>query len=429
MNSAMRFVAICGMGLVSVVVAAGYGGSQRVEPAVPKPVPDAWVLYNNSFAFELYGKLAAHPGNLLFSPQSVSMALAAVSAGAQGNMAAQIHRGAHLYGDAEQIKSNFAGWLDLLDETVGQGGALENTSHFWYCSEYPVSKAYLDLLDGYFWVDTQSVDTAGKLTDGTLLNNWAAKTTGNAIGEFLKGKTGTDTRLVLANALRFRNEWRDAFKTSDTREEPFYTSPDHAVPCQLMRKKGVPCYADTETMQVVELGFRGPFSFLIILPKRGSSLPEVERILLQNGYQTWLSAVQYREVEVCLPRFQADYTAGLEQPLSRMGMPDLCEKDGDFSGMLAPGSESAGNPAVGAMESRSFFRVDESGIEAASVTAISLEATPKATESDAVSESPSSSAPVVRADRPFLFLVEERTTASLLFLGRVVNPGVSENAS
>jgi serpin B len=233
-----------------------------------------------------------------------------------------------------------------------------------------------------------------------------AKATRNKIREMLgAGGLKKETTLVLANAIYFKGNWERRFERSNTRPATFHTGAGGHANALLMSQRGQFGYTDSDTFQAVELPYQdGDLSMVVLLPRRVDGLPTLEKALTPARLAGWLNGLKKREVLVSLPRFKMSTGLHLNEPLSGLGMPLVFRRGADFSG-IGPGELS-----LSAVIHKAFVDVNEEGTEAAASSAVKVVAR-------------SASRPIsFRADRPFVFLIRDTHSGSVLFMGRLVSP-------
>jgi serpin B len=219
------------------------------------------------------------------------------------------------------------------------------------------------------------------------------------------------TRLVLTNAIYFKGDWTEPFKKEATQEAPFHLSREQRTTVPLMHRTDDFRYAAVDDLQILELpyGQQGHLSMVVLLPKAVDGLPQMEKKLSSENLQTWLAGLRSREVRVFLPRFKMTSQFQLKDVLESMGMTSAFTPGAaDFSRL-----SSEGELFLSAVIHKAFVDVNEEGTEAAAATAatVALTAAP-------VAQEPA----VFRADHPFVFLIRDNRTQSILFLGRLMNP-------
>lgn len=362
---------------------------------------------NSRFALDLYGRLCTAQGNLFFSPYSISAALAMTYAGARGNTASQMAAVLHFALDPERLHPAFAG-LEVLLESWQKAGriALSVANSLWPQLGERFKRAYLDLVLHYYGVTITAVDYA-RDPEGSRqrINAWVEDKTQEKIKELiLPQHVSGPSVLILVNAIYFKGDWASQFDAANTRPAPFYVTAEKSVEVSLMRQKASFGYAELPGLQVLELPYQGDeLSMVVLLPQAGNGLAELEQAFSLENLANWLGRLRVQEVDVLLPRFKLTGQFELKDVLEAMGMTDAFGL-ADFSGM------TTGQLFISNVVHKAFVEVNEEGTEAAAATAVVF------------ARGLPLPAPVFRADRPFLFLIRERSSGSILFLGRLADP-------
>lgn len=378
-----------------------------------RPMTDVQRLVrdNSAFALDLYDHLRTGEGNLFFSPYSVSTALALAYAGARENTAKEIADAVHFSLDPNRLHPAFAELQAGLNKVQEAGEIkLHVANSLWPQKGYGFLPEYLSLAETSYDSHITPVDfTRDKEEVCATINKWVEAKTANRIRNLVQPDAlGDPMFLVLVNAIYFKGAWKEEFDPEDTRDDVFYLSPKQSVQASFMRQQEEFRYAQFASMQIVELPYRGDeLSMLILLPARIEGLQQLEESLSTKSLDLWRTRLQCRTVEVFLPKFRIVYGTQLTKTLGAMGMKDaFVYGTANFAGM-------DGRPDwlfIGGVIHKAFVEVNEEGTEAAVATAVGmlggLPAKP----------------PEFRADHPFLFLIQDNRTGSILFLGRVVDP-------
>jgi len=407
---------------VAAVTAVGcFGGEQRkADPELDKVV----VQGNNEFALALFARLRENQGNLFFSPYSISTALAMTYAGARGDTETQMAKVLHfptLAGEKVppepvmqegQFHSAFGEVVKALNDRAKKGGyELAVANALWGQKGYKLLDDFLRLIETEYGGRLTGVDfvTATESARQTI-NAWVEKKTRDKIKELLKpGVLDTMTRLVLTNAIYFKGNWQRQFQKDKTRESRFTVLSGEKVDAPMMNQTGEFRYMEAEGFQAIELPYvDNELSMIILLPKQTDGLPEFEKTLKLEDFSRWLDRLHRREVIVSVPKFKMTSQFSLASVLISMGMADAFSAPvADFSGIT--GSRDL---FISAVIHKAYVDVNEEGTEAAAATGVTMRLT---------SAGPSQT-PVFRADHPFLFLIRDNHSGSILFIGRLTNP-------
>jgi serpin B len=387
------------------------------------------VAGNTAFALNLYSQLATTPGNLFFSPYSISTCLDMLYAGANGNTEQQMSQVLGFGRDQEQFASLY-GRLQAQLASDQQTNAIELdiANALWTQQGFPFLSTFLSTARNQYQANINQADFVNSSDAARqAINDWVAQETHDRIQNILApGSLNSRTRLVLANAIYFLGVWTEAFAETNTTTQPFYLSSNHEVEVPLMHQPspegsdlkfrfmqnyayGIQDPAPTNGFQAIELPYASnQVSMLILLPSQIDSLGQVEQQLSPAFLSNVLAQMVLRPVEIFLPRFTMASSFDLTSTLAAMGMPDASTAGlADFSGI-----DGRQDLYLSHLFHKAWGQVNEAGTEAAAATVGVVGTT----------AFPEGGPPVFRADHPFLFLIRDTQTGSVLFLGRLTNP-------
>jgi len=397
--------------LASILVTIAFLLPPSVEANVGTPV-DRVVHGNTAFALQLYQKLGSTEDNLFLSPFSISTALAMTYAGARGNTAREMAAALHFLLQGEELHSAFAALRRNLLEVERKGGVrLKVANALWPQKDYPFLREYLALVQRYYGTTVTPMDYAKAAEQARqTINQWVERETENKIKNLIPaGILNPLTRLVLTNGIYFKGNWASQFKKSATHDAPFHGIPGSSIKVPMMSQQHRFRYGERDDLQILELPYAGnDLSLVVLLPRRVEGLPELERALTPEGLADWTGHLQEREVVVFLPKFKLTSQFRVDAALKALGMGDAFSPEkADFAGM----DSKSHWLYLGAVLHKAFVDVNEEGTEAAAATGVVVGIT-------SVRVQP----PTFRADHPFLFLIRDNRTGSILFMGRVVDP-------
>jgi serpin B len=369
---------------------------------------------NNAFAVDLYGKLSTTPGNLFFSPASVSSAFAMAYAGARGSTASEMASTLHFALPPDRLHPAMGALLAQLNGPhpnyeLHMANALwaEKNQHF--LADY-ISLMKRDYSAGFQPVDFHANPEAAR----ALINDWVAKQTQQKILNLVPGGSITAyTRLILTNAIYFKAAWANQFSKSQTESEDFHLSSTKSVKADLMHETKGGQYFRGPDFQVIELPYlRNELSMIVLLPDSPDGLPALEKSLTAANLDKWINSLSYEEkIVVTVPRFKITQQFELSSALEALGMRQAFSAGAaDFSGMTGDKSFS-----ISAAIHKAYIDVDEEGTEAAAATAVMM-------VGSAMRQGPPPPPIVFRADHPFIFLIRDNSTGAILFLGRLTDP-------
>lgn len=417
-----------GIALMSVVAVSVAGKGPAGEPKQAGPDRETKLVAegNNRFALQLYQKLQDDKGNLFCSPYSISTALAMTYAGARGATQEQMAQVLcfptareileRLKSDQspmtqEQLAQVFGKTIkDLNARGSGDKYELRVANALWGQKDYKFLPAFVGLVEKQYGGTLRNVDFVAAAEQARqTINAWVAKQTNDKIKELISpGTLDAMTRLVLTNAIYFKGNWASQFKKDQTQDQPFTLLDATKVQVPMMNQETRFGYTETDTLQSLEMPYKGEeLSMVILLPKKMDGIKGLERELTAESLSKWLGALRRRQVIVSVPKFKMTSKFSLARVLQSMGMTDAFTDKADFSGMT-----DNRDLFISAVIHQAYVDVNEEGTEAAAATGTVMRAT---------SFGPGET-PVFRADHPFLFLIRDKTTGSILFLGRVMNP-------
>jgi len=415
---------------VVMIVITGSAGCFGAETIRGKEKTDEQIIVegNNKFGLELYGRLCEGQGNIFFSPYSISTALAMTCAGARGRTEQQMAevlnfpRWTNANNTAEpgcagavssrqRFHSAFGEIINSLN-AQGEKGSYELSvaNALWGQKDYRFLEKFVVLIEssykgGLYGVDFVNATEAAR----QRINSWVEKQTNNRIKELIKkGLLDRLTRLVLTNAIYFKGDWARQFEQEKTEKLPFTLPDDRKVSVAMMQQTARFKYMETDALQCLELPYAdNELSMIVLLPKEPNGLGLLEQSLDTQRLSGWFGKLAQRKVSVYIPKFEMTSQFSLADVLASMGMTDAFTGAADFSGMTG-----AKDLFISAVVHKAYVKVNEEGTEAAAATAVTMKLT-------AVRPAE----PVVfRADHPFLFVIRDNRSESILFVGRVANP-------
>jgi serpin B len=394
-----------------LIISAGFAPASRGQGA-PSTAESGVVADNTKFAINLYHRLPSREGNLFFSPYSISTALAMTYGGARGQTAKQMAQTLQINLPDHELHPAFAALAKELDAIRHKGQVqLSVANSLWPQSGFEFRRDYLDLCRTYYGTAIFPVDFVGHAEDSRqAINRWVEDNTNHKITDLLGPGSVDGARLVLVDAIYFKGKWASPFKTNRTRDEPFYISPGMSNNVLLMQQTDRFGYAEFDDLQILGMPYAGgDLSMVVLLPREKNGLGELETKLTPPNLALWTAKLVRQKVEVFLPKFKATSEFSLAGTLAGMGMTDAFDPNkANFSGM-----DGRKDLYISKVVHKAFVDVNEEGTEAAAATGIVV---------TFGMASPPNPIPVFRADHPFLFLIRDNRTGTILFLGRMTNP-------
>ena len=375
------------------------------KPAVAVSEEDQKALVggNTAFALKLYRVLAAKEGNLFFSPYSISSALGMTYAGARGNTDTEMKTALCFPLEQAKLHPAFNGLNGALASTAKETGQKLNIANGLCLTGADVNKEFKALLADHYGAEL----FAGDLD---VINGWVKKKTEGKIEQILK-ELHPQSVCVLLNAIYFKGTWASQFKERSTREAPFRMSSVKSVRVPLMYQKGAFRLLQQKGFQAISIPYKGKqLSMVIFLPRKVDGLPAMEKKLTTDALAQWLTALDKRAegtTDLYIPKYKVETEYDLVPPCKQLGMKDAFQPNvADFRGMGWP----KGKLWINQIKHKAFVEVNEEGTEAAAATAVEM-----VTEMARMD-------PVFRADHPFLFIIRDNPTGTILFMGRMADP-------
>jgi serpin B len=291
--------------------------------------------------------------------------------------------------------------LTSLDPSV----TMQIANSIWYRETFPFNQSFIDAGRSYFDAEVHGLnfnDVSGSL--GTI-NGWVNQKTNGKITKVLDTIDPLDV-MFLINALYFHGSWRQQFDPSKTTDDSFTSAPGVTQPMRLMHRHGDMQYVETASYQAVDLPYgNAAFAMTVLLPKPGTDLETFSAGLTETTWRSLLSSFGTAEVELAVPKFRLEYERTMNEDLRGLGMIVPFEPNvADFTRMSPLGTQLY----ISFVKQNTFVSVDEQGTEAAAVTVTGIRATSLGSYA------------VMRVDRPFLFVIHERLSGTVLFMGKVV---------
>lgn len=396
----------------------------RNMPTATGEEVESLVVGNSAFAFDLYRTLSSEDGNLFFSPYSISQALAMTYVGARGDTERQMADTLHFTLPQDALHPAFNSlYLDLDSRGGGKGNndpsafRLNIANSLWAQYDYLFLDEFLEVVAKNYGAGVIPLDFRGEPEKSRLrINEWVAGETGDRIRDLIPPGLFEDQPPVLAlvNAIYFNAGWTRPFTELPT-PMPFHLLGGGEVAVPVMKRTDKTDYASGDGYQVVDLDYKfSDMSMTILLPDAGN-FEAFESSLDDELMGRIFEDLETRGVELTMPKFEFSSTFALADTLRTMGMPDAFdERSADFSGMDGRSCAAGDIPclAVSKVIHKAFVLVDEEGTEAAAATAVLV--------------FPVSAAPgppiELTIDRPFVFLIRDKATGTILFVGRVLDP-------
>ena len=364
------------------------------------------VAGDNTFSFNLFRQVATsdEKNNAFISPLSVTMALGMLYNGTSPDARAEMSEALGMNNFTDTEINEYYQTMSQALLKVDPLTALSIANSIWSEKTYPVKQTFIDINKKYFDAEVQSLDFKLKSTLDAI-NNWCAQKTNNKIESILDG-IPDDAVMYLINAVYFKSKWQSQFDKKDTKKEDFTKEDGIRKQVEMMNQTAKLPYYEDEMLQCLEMPYgNGAFGMVAILPAQGTTVGDLVNYLDNDRWSDVISNLTERNVIVKFPRFKIECEFSLAQPVQNLGMQLIFQSGGNLNGI-------ADDPRLRVFEikHKTFVEVNEEGTEAAAVTSIGIDTT--------------SYIPPAQffANRPFLYLIKEKSTGAILFMGRMDEP-------
>ncbi len=382
---------------------------------------------NTQFGLDLYGELAGkEKGNVFFSPYSISEALSMTYLGAAGQTKDEMRKvlnvpvGHLKQGEAtswtnDELAAAYKDFHGKLESSAGKF-QLHVANALWGAQGAKFKPDFLKAVDEQFGGKLSSLDFSKSDQAAKTINDWVAGQTQQKIKDLVPASAlDASTRLVLTNAIYFKAPWQHQFKSAITKDQDFFLGGENKIQAKMMEQTERFRYGEAEGVKALEMSYeKSPVSMVLLLPDKKDGLGDLEKALTAkpkegSALDPYLKDMKSPKVHVVLPKFKFTCQFGLGDVLQKLGMKLAFEGgNADFSGMSEKEKLS-----ISAVIHKAFVDVNEEGTEAAAATAVVM-------HMSAVMR-PEPPKEFV-ADHPFLFLIRDGQTGSVLFMGRVNDP-------
>ncbi|MDH3368264.1 MAG: serpin family protein [Gemmatimonadota bacterium] len=402
--------------VAALLVGAGACGDGLLEPILELPrqltvAEEQLVEADNRFAFKLFGQVNTEEedgANVFISPLSVGMALGMTYNGAAGTTRDAMQETLELQGlTLQEVNESYQSLIQLLIDLDPRVEMLIANS-IWYRQGIQVVPAFIDLNRQYFDAEVTALNFDSP-TAANAINDWVHAKTRGRIDRIIEPPIPSQMIMYLINAIYFKGDWTSKFDKDRTRNAPFTLTDGSQTSVPTMSsgaKIPVRAFGDSEVL-VADLPYGGrAFSMTLVVPHDESRIIELSKTLTRDRWDAWITALQDDSIEVVMPKFTLEYDVTLNDVLKALGMAvAFSDTEADFSNLYA-GPERA---YISEVKHKTFVEVNEEGTTAAAVTSVGVGVTSVPT--------------VIRVDRPFIFAIRERLSGTILFMGRMMNPG------
>jgi serine protease inhibitor len=362
---------------------------------------------DNKFGIKLFRKIIEEEKdkNVFISPLSVSVALGMTHNGANGETQEAMQKTLELSGlTVQEVNESYKSLIELLtglDPKV----RFQIANSIWYRQELSFEKEFIDLNKKYFNAEVRGLNFNDPNAPKTI-NAWVDKNTNGKIKEIVDAPIDPLMVMFLINAIYFKGFWTYQFDKDLTKDDLFTLPDGSKKACKMMKQKGELQYFENADFQAIDLPYGdGDFSMSIFLPHPEKNIDSLIAKFNQENWNLWIGSFSKHELTLYLPKFTLEYELTLNDVLKALGMGIAFDPlKADFSKMYK-GPESL---FISKVKHKTFVDVNEEGTEAAAVTSVGLAMTSVGT--------------IMRIDRPFVFVIRENKSQTILFIGKIVEP-------
>ena len=397
--------------LVSILIFSGCGEDITInQPAGQKmdlsTKEQSLLKSSETFGLKLFRKIneADRNKNLFVSPLSISIALGMALNGAEGTTYTEMLRVLELNGlSLSGINNANKTLLEALTK-IDPKVKFEFANSCWYDNNFQIEQNFIDELKKYYLAEVQKVNMNDVLTL-TMINKWVKDKTYGKIDQILDEIPG-NVVMYLINALYFKADWKYVFKESDTLKKDFTLSNGSLVQTDMMKLDGTfPFYSDND-IKVIDLPYGdSTFAMTVIYPEDNNSADNIIAGLNDSYWNQIVSGFLKSEILLHLPKFKYKYDIELRKVLESLGMLKAFTGEAEFTKI-----RKSGGILISRILHKSFIEVNEKGTEAAAVTAVEFR------------ETSLGGKVYMEVNRPFVYVIRELSSNSIIFIGKVENP-------
>jgi serine protease inhibitor len=364
---------------------------------------------DNVFGIDLFKRILDYQdpdSNVMISPISAALALAMTYNGADGDTKTAMELSLRKEGfTTEEINKMYKDLIAAL-VSVDPDVTLNIANSIWYRNTFSVEQDFIATNQEFYDAEVQDLDF-GDPSARDIINGWVEEKTNDKIRDIIK-EISPATVMFLINAIYFNGTWTYEFDKDYTSDNDFYLSGGGVIQVPTMHLTADIMYADNNMFSAVELFYGdGNYSMVILLPDNGKTVSDIVNELTVDTWDEWTTGFSEAKVSVGLPKFKFEFGDSLNKVLSDMGMGVAFDPDeADFS-KINPEQQIF----ISMVKQQAYIDVNEEGTEAAAATVVEMEL--NAMPDDLI---------YFTVNRPFLFVIKEKDTNSIIFIGRVMEP-------
>ena len=361
----------------------------------------------NDFGFRTFSALRPEEPtkNLFISPLSISAVLTMTFNGADGTTKEAMRQTLGFTGQTDEaLNQSFKTLFELLTN-MDRKVQFSAANSIWYAQQFELQVPFVQKNQSYFDATLRPMNFGAPGTKD-VINSWVSDKAKGRITSIVDEISSNDV-MFLINAIYFKGTWTYQFDKSLTRQAPFRKEDGSTTSVNFMAlKNGQYQYYTDATKQVIDLPYGNEqFSMTLIVPTGTNTVADITRELNSANLTSWLAGAGASNQELRLPKFRMEYKKDLKETLTQLGMGEAFSGGANFSQMLQGFS---GGLSISKVLHKTFLQVDEEGTEAAAVTSVvvTLRSLP----------------PTIEVNRPFVFLIREKSSNAVLFIGQLMQP-------
>ncbi len=387
---------------------------QTVETLPTDPVPInltadqiALISSGNSFALDIFKKViqnSTESENIIISPLSISSALSMTLNGAKGATRDAMLTALRMNGLTPEIINN--SYKDLTEAllNIDKRVLISIANSVWTEKNFAVRKSFTDILTQYYNAESKSFDITDPLVPNQI-NSWIDNKTNGLIKNMID-KLDQNTVMLLINAIYFKGKWNSQFDKAKTVPASFYKSGGATIQVPMMKQISEYKIYNGEGFTLAEFPYgQANFVMDILLPDESNGITTIMPLITDNSFKGWINQMNEIKTDVTFPKFKYGYKRDLNDILTDMGMGIAFSDNADFSNI------SDINLLISIVKHQAFIETNEEGTEAAAATIVGISTT-----------SMPAGPFILNIDHPFLYIIRETSTNSILFMGRVGDP-------
>lgn len=375
------------------------------------PAERTLVQSDNKFGLKLFKEIIKEEKdkNVFISPLSVSMALGMTYNGANGETQEAMQKTLELDGlTIQEVNESYKSLIDLL-KGLDPKVRFQIANSIWYRQSISAKEEFINLCKKYFDALVSGLDFNDPAAVD-IINAWVKENTNGKITEIVDAPIDPMTVMFLINAIYFKGTWTYQFDKDETKDDWFRLPDGTRKPCKMMEQRGFYKYFESEDFQAVDLPYGdGDFSMTIFLPYWNVNIDSLIAEFDQENLNYWLSCFSSDSGDIYIPKFTLEYELKLNDVLKALGMGIAFTSAADFSKMY----ENV-TVWIDEVKHKTFVEVNEEGTEAAAATVVE------------VTYGPGPPGFWMRVDRPFIFVIRENKSQTILFMGKIVEPTLKQ---